>query len=629
MTDGTDGRDASKGKAGTATSGGAGHAGVLRVGNCSGFFGDRASAAKEMVDGGPLDVLTGDWLAELTMYILHKTRARSGGFARTFLRELEEVLPTCIERGITVVANAGGLHPEGLAEAVRELAARQGVTARVASVSGDDITPRLAELRAAGERFVNIDTGEPLPPDAAVVTANAYLRARPIADALAAGAQVVVTGRVTDAALVVGPALHAFGWGDADLDAVAGAVVAGHVIECGAQCCGGNYAFFEEVPGRERIGFPLAELHADGSSVITKHPGTGGMVTPGTVTAQLLYEIGGPRYLSPDAVARFDTIRLEEEAPDRIRISGVRGEPPPSTLKVTANLDAGWRNAMTLALTGTAVEAKARFAAAAVWAGVPGGRASFSETAEDLSGDLTGGGLAYLRLAVRGEDEQAVGRAFSGAVVETSLSSYPGTFFTSAPSGAQGVARYWPTTVAAAAVTPRIECEGAVVPASPTTVSVVNPETEPSVDTGATPPNPDAPTLRTAVTSRPGTLVRVPLGVLLGARSGDKGGDANVGLWADEDVVAAWLERAVTVDLFTSLLPEAAPFRVSRYGLPNLRAVNFVIHGFLGWGVASNLRLDTQAKGLGELLRARQVEVPSALVAAGRPASRFRAAGSS
>ena len=440
---------------------------ILRVGNCSGFFGDRTHAAREMVEGGPLDVLTGDWLAELTMYILHKTRERTGGYARTFLRELEEVLPSCIERGITVVSNAGGLHPEALAAAVGELARRQGLDVHVASVSGDDITPRLEALQAQGEKFVNLDTGEVLPAGAPVVTANAYLRARPIADALAAGAQVVVTGRVTDAALVVGPALHAFGWSDADLDAIAGAVVAGHVIECGAQCCGGNYAFFEEVPGRERIGFPLAELQADGSSVITKHPGTGGMVTVGTVTAQLLYEIGGPRYLSPDAVARFDTIRLSQEGADRVRIAPVRGEAPPATLKVTANLDAGWRNAMTLAVTGAQVADKARFAAEAVWAGIPGGRAGFAETGEDLTGDLTGGGIAYLRLAVRGDEEKEVGRAFSGAVIETSLSSYPGTFFTSAPSGAQGVARYWPTTVSASAVQPHVECEGQPVPATP------------------------------------------------------------------------------------------------------------------------------------------------------------------
>ena len=587
---------------------------VLRVANCSGFFGDRLSAARDMVEGGPIDVLTGDWLAELTMYILHKTRDRSGGYARTFLRQLEEVLPTCVERGITVVSNAGGLHPEALAAAVGELARRQGVTVRVASVSGDDITPRLAELRAAGEQFRNLDTGEPLPAGAAVVTANAYLRARPIADALAAGAQVVVTGRVTDAALVVGPALHAFGWGDDEHHAIAGAVVAGHVIECGAQCCGGNYAFFEEVPGRERIGFPLAEVHPDGSSVITKHPGTGGAVTVGTVTAQLLYEVGGPRYLSPDAVARFDSIELSQEGPDRVRIGGVRGEPPPPTLKVTANLEAGWRNSMTLALTGARVAEKARFAADAVWAGVPGGRGAFAESAEDLSGDLTGGGLAYLRLAVRGDDEQTVGRAFSGAVVETSLSSYPGTFFTSAPSGAQGVARYWPTTVAAAAVTPYVECDGVAVPPTP--------PAEGDHDAG-----PDGTATDPVVEADPGPagtdLVRVPFWVLVGARSGDKGGDANVGVWADEDAVAAWLERDFTTAVFRALLPEAEPFAVSRYSLPNLRAVNFVVHGILGWGVASNLRLDTQAKGLGELLRSRSIDVPSSLVSAGKPAQRY------
>ena len=592
----------------------------LRIANCSGFFGDRLTAAKEMVEGGPIDVLMGDWLAELTMYILHKTRQRSGGYARTFLRQLEDVLPTCIERGITVVSNAGGLHPEALADAVRELARRQGVEVAVASVSGDDITARLDELQHGGERFVNLDTQEALPAGAPVVTANAYLPARPIADALAAGAQVVVTGRVTDAALVVGPALHAFGWRDGDLDAIAGAVVAGHVIECGAQCCGGNYAFFEEIPHREHIGFPIAEMRADGSSVITKHPGSGGAVTVGTVTAQLLYEIGGPGYLSPDAVARFDTIALTQEGPDRVRIAGVRGDPPPPSLKVTANLEAGWRNAMTLAITGALVEEKARMAAAAVWAGIPGGKDAYTETAEDLSGDLSGGGLAYLRLAVRGEDEQAVGRAFSGAVVETSLSSYPGTFFTSAPSGAQGVARYWPTTVAASAVRPHVECEGRQVA---TTMPSV-PSRPPTSDTGA--PRVSGPGAhRTA----PGAaaLLRVPLHVLVGARSGDKGGAANVGLWADTDAVAGWLLDEFTVDALQTVLPEVVAFEIERHPLPNLRAVNFVVHGILGWGVASNLRLDTQAKGLGELLRSRSVDVPSLLVTEGPPAARWAALG--
>jgi Acyclic terpene utilisation family protein AtuA len=596
---------------------------ILRVANCSGFFGDRLSAAREMVEGGPIDVLTGDWLAELTMYILHKTRDRSGGYARTFLQQLEEVLPTCLERGITIVSNAGGLNPVGLADAVRELARRQGVSVKVASVSGDDITDRIPALAAAGHRFVNLDTGEPLPADAPLVTANAYLGGRPIADALAAGAQVVVTGRVTDASLTVGPALHAFGWGDDDFDAIAGAVVAGHVIECGAQCCGGNYAFFEEIPDPAHIGFPIAELSSDGSSVITKHPGTGGALTVGTVTAQLLYEIAGPRYLSPDAVARFDTMVLDQEGPDRVRISGVRGEPPPPTLKVTANLDGGWRNSMTLAITGARVEQKARLAAQTVWAGIPGGRASFAETSEDLSGDLSGGGMAFLRLSVRGEAEQAVGRQFSGAVVETSLSSYPGTFFTSAPGRAQAVARYWPTTIAADEVVASVECDGK--PIAVTARARVG-SVGPSVDASAAEESSGAgvaAVLSTAgAASAEEALRRVPLWVLIGGRSGDKGGDANVGLWADSEPVARWLLESFDVERFKEALPEAAAFEISRYPLPNLRAVNFVVHGILGWGVASNLRLDTQAKGLAELLRSRRLLVPSTLVESGKPAER-------
>lgn len=597
----------------TATTGATGPEGraVLRVGNCSGFFGDRLSAAREMVDGGPLDVLTGDWLAELTMYILHKTRQRGGGYARTFLRQMEDVLPTCVERGITVVTNAGGLNPRRLADDVTELARRQGVEVAVAAVTGDDLVDRLADLRAAGERFANLDTGEDLPDGAPVVTANAYLGAAPVAAALAAGAQVVVTGRVTDASLVVGPAMHAFGWGPDDLDAVAGAVVAGHVIECGAQCCGGNYAFFDEIPGAERIGFPLAELAPDGSSVITKHPGTGGAVTVGTVTAQLLYEIGPPSYLSPDAVARFDTIRLAPDGPDRVRISGVRGEPPPPTLKVTANLAGGWRNAMTLVLTGDQVEAKAERAAATVWAAVAGGKEAYAETATELTGDRSGGGLAYLRLAVRGDDEGAVGRAFSSAVVETTLAGYPGMFATAAPGPAQEVARYWPTLVAADRVAAEVTVDGRAVAVAPWTPAP--PATSLPPPAGAPDPAP--------VT---GETVTVPLGVLVGARSGDKGGTANVGLWADTDEVAAWLQSSFDVDAFRAVLPEAEGLEVERHPLPNLRAVNFLVHRFLGWGVASNLRLDTQAKGLGELVRSRRVTVPSALVAAGTPAERLR-----
>jgi len=586
----------------------------LRVANCSGFFGDRLSAATEMVEGGPIDVLTGDWLAELTMYILHKTRARSGGFAGTFLRQLEEVLPTCAARGIKVVSNAGGLDPAGAAEAVRELARRQGVQIRVASVGGDDLVPRLAELRDGGERFVNLDTGEPLAANAEVVTANAYLGAAPIAAALSAGADVVVTGRVTDASLVVGPAIWAFGWGPDDLDQLAGAVVAGHVIECGAQCCGGNYAFFDQVPGMARVGFPLAELSPDGSAVITKHPGTGGAVTVGTVTAQLLYEIGGPRYVSPDAVARFDSVELADVGSDRVRISGTRGELPPPDLKVTANLADGWRNAVTFVLSGRQVGEKAAVAEAALWEAVPGGREAFGETSTELLGDLSGRGEAFFRVAVRGDDERAVGRAFSAAAVETALASFPGAFYTGPPSGAQEVARFWPTTVGARLVHAEVALDGEGV-------SVDRRWDDRQTSAAATEDGAPAPDRRTAGTDGPRR--RVPLGVLVGARSGDKGGNANVGFWTDTQELFTWMVESLDTDLFRLVLPEVGHLSVDRHVLANLRAVNFVVHGVLGQGVASNLRLDAQGKAFGELARARDVSVPVTLIERGPAAARL------
>jgi len=304
---------------------------VLRIANCSGYFGDRLSAAAEMVEGGPIDVLTGDWLAELTMLILAGQRASrpDGGYAGTFVTQMEQVLGRCLDRRIKVVSNAGGLNPSGCARAVAAVADGLGLRPRIAWIEGDDLLGRLDELRAAGETLHNLDTGEPFDVVGTPVSANAYIGGFGISEALSAGADVVICGRITDAALVVGPAAWHFGWKEGDLDALAGAVVAGHVIECGPQAVGGNYAFFEEVPGLEHPGFPIAEVRADGSSTITKHPGAGGLVSIGTVTAQLLYEIAGPAYANPDVTARFDTIRLTDDGPDRVTISDVRGEPKP------------------------------------------------------------------------------------------------------------------------------------------------------------------------------------------------------------------------------------------------------------------------------------------------------------
>jgi acyclic terpene utilization AtuA family protein len=580
----------------------------IRIANCSGFYGDRLSAAREMVDGGPIDVLTGDWLAELTMLVLAKNLLRdpAAGYARTFVTQMEQVMGDCLDRGIKVVSNAGGLSPRRCAEAVQAVAAKLGLDPVIAYIEGDDLMPRMAELRAAGAELPNLDTGEPLG-ERQVITANAYLGGWGIADALARGADIVITGRVTDAALVVGPAAWHHGWRRDDWDALAGAVVAGHVIECGAQATGGNFAFFTEVPGLEHPGFPIAEVAADGSSVITKHPGQGGLVSVDTVTAQLLYEIGCPAYLNPDVTARFDTIRLSAEGQDRVRISGVLGDSPPATAKVALNYSGGWRSTLTLYLTGLDIEEKAALVERALWASIPGGRDAFDAVEVSLlrtdkpDPATNADAMAQLRITVKATDERTVGRAFSARVTELALASYPGMFGDGLTGGARAFGVYWPTTVPAGLVKQEV------------VVGSVRTAVEPTL-----PPDPPALAEVRAVTAgvaaAGGPVVRAPLGRVAGARSGDKGGNANLGVWARTDAGYAWLAGFLTVPRLRELLPETALLPVDRYELPNLRAVNFVIAGLLGEGVAASTRLDPQAKSLGEWLRARVVDIPAELV---------------
>ena len=586
---------------------------VLRIANCSGFYGDRLAAAREMVEGGPIDVLTGDYLAELTMMILWKARQKdpATGYAVTFLRQLEEVLGTCIDRGIKIVTNAGGLNPAGLAAEVRALAERLGLRARVAHVEGDDLMGRLEELQGGGHRLAHLDRGVSLA-EAGVkpVSANAYLGAWGIAEALGAGADVVVCPRVTDASVVVGPAAWHFRWRRDDWDALAGAVVAGHIIECGPQATGGNYSFMQELPDHRYPGFPLAEVHADGSSVITKHPGSGGMVTIGTVTAQLLYEIGGPRYANPDVVARFDTIRLDQEGADRVRVSGVRGEPAPSDLKVCINYLGGYRNTMTFVLTGVDIDAKAARAERMLF-DLLGGHDRFESVDVRLTRtdrpDAPTNELAsaQLRVTVKDPDPRRVGRAFSNAVIELALASYAGFYTTTPPTGESPYGVYWPTLVPAAEVAHAVVLpDGTRRAVAPTEAVQAAPVEAPPVQL---PPVPSGPT------------TRVALGTVIGARSGDKGGNANVGLWARSGAGYVWLASYLTVERFKQLVPESAGLDVQRYELPHLHALNFVVVGLLGDGVASAVRPDAQAKSLGEYVRSRLVDLPEALLGDAAP----------
>jgi hypothetical protein len=564
----------------------------LRIGNASGFYGDRRSAVREMLEGGPLDVLTGDYLAELTLLILGRDRAKdpSRGYARTFLAQMEECLGLAADRGVRIVVNAGGLNPAGLARALGELAGRLGLGTAVASVEGDDLLPRAAEL----------GLGTPL-------TANAYLGAFGIAECLRAGADVVVTGRVTDASLVVGPGIAHFGWGRDDLDALAGAVVAGHVLECGAQATGGNLSSFDEHPLDQLLhpGFPLAELAADGSCVITKHPGTGGVVDRDTVTAQLLYEIGGPRYAGPDVVARFDTIQLSDDGPDRVRISGVRGEPPPPTTKVCLNALGGHRNEVTFVLTGDRIAAKAAFARAQFEAALPARPAELAWSTvgtEQPDADTEAGAGVLLRCAALDPSAEVVGRPFSGAAVEMALAGYPGFHLTAPPGNGS------PFGVYTAAYVPQDAVPHVAVLPDGTRVDVPPPTTTSSLDGRAL----LTPTEQSSTVGGP--TRRAPLGAVARARSGDKGGTANVGVWARTDDAAAWLAQTLTPERIRELLPEAADLPVTVHPLPNLRAVNVVIDGLLGRGVAASTRFDPQGKAVGEWLRGRTLDIPEDLL---------------
>lgn len=637
----------------------------VRIANCSGFFGDRLSAAQEMVDGGPIDVLTGDWLAELTMLLLARQKMKHGtGYARTFLQQMEQVLPTCLERGIKVVSNAGGLDVQAAADAVKEL----NPDAKVAAVLGDDLLPRFAEV---GGDWTNLDTGESFPSHP--LSANAYIGARGIVAALDAGADVVVTGRVTDAALVIGPAAWWHGWDLDDpavLDAVAGALVAGHVIECGAQATGGNYSFFREVPGLEYVGFPIAEVGADGTSVITKHPGSGGMVSPGTVTAQLLYEVGDEHYLNPDATARFDTIEIDQVGRDRVRLSGTRGESAPGTVKVAINYLGGFRNTMTLVLTGADTAEKADIALRTI-CGVSLAEAKVLDPTQlglrsrlsvkemtaaytpPLSDDPRDVATAQGRLVitVKDDDPKKVGKAFTRPAVESALATYPGMFPTAPPVEGAPFGVYWPSSVPIEDVPVTVNVDGHDI-ADVAAGKVLDAPAIPKAEL----PSPPQESLIA------GPFARRRLGTFVGARSGDKGGNANVGFWvrhpAEDAAVAlawdevdaltapevdalhdttevwgedsaleidaesvrladaryAWLCDFITRERIAELLPEASTLPVEVHYFPPLRAVNVVIKGLLGRGVSETTRSDPQAKGLAEQLRAVWVDVPEELL---------------
>lgn len=602
----------------------------LIIANCSGFLGDRFSAAREMVEGGPIDILTGDYLAELTMALLFrmKMKAPEKGFAVPFLKQMEEILGPCLDRGIRVVANAGGLNPLGLVQALETVAAELGLKPRIAAVTGDDLLPRLKAFQEQGESFVHLDSGQILADSTGhPITANAYLGGWGITRALQEGADIVVGGRIADAALVSGPCAWKFNWQPGDLDCLAGAYAAGHIIECGTQATGGNYAFMEEIPSFENMGFPIAEVSPDGSFVITKHPGTGGRVSRGTVTAQLLYEIEGPAYKTPDVTVHFDSLLLEDEGEDRVRVTGVKGARPPLQSKVCINTLWGHKNTMTVVLTGLDIEKKAAIVEKTLFNAL-GGKENFAETHVQLirsdQTDPEHNDLAFarLRITVMDPDAGKAGKLFSAKVVEMALASIPGFTLTGPPSQGTPAIRHWPALIDSDRLSHLVHVNGEEirVPQLPEIWAKGGDEAQAmaglsagggderqgdrNIGKGCDSPDPYE-----------GEQTRdIALGRLFATRSGDKGGNANLGVWAKTAASYGFLRYFLTPARLAALLPDLKEFEIQRYDLPNLLAVNFYIKGMLGYGVAASMRTDPQAKTLGEYLRAKTIPVPLSLV---------------
>ena len=584
----------------------------ILIGNCSGFYGDRLSAAKDMVEGGPIDVLTGDYLAELTMTILYNQRMQRGedhGYVGTFLKQFKDVASACQERGIKIVTNAGWLNPVSMAAKVEEIVEELGLNLKVAYIDGDDLIPRLDELNEEGELLKNIEKDIPLSGyEKKPVTANAYFGAWGIKEALDKGADVVVCPRVTDAAVVIGPAAWKYNWSRDNYDALAGALAAGHIIECGAQATGGNYSFFQEVPSFSKMGYPIAEIFEDGSFTITKHPGTGGLVSVGTVTAQLLYEIGSPAYMNTDVISHFDTLKINQEAENRVHVSGCRGSSAPKTHKVCINLAGGFRNGTEILLTGLDIEEKAKLVTDSIFENV-GGKEQFDKVDIQLhrtdkeNPESNEQAQASLRISVMSQNPDLVGRLFSAKIVELGLANLPGWTGRggSVPSG--HYIEYWPALVDSKYITEKVHFEGEtidVVPTSQMNLEEIYYQKEPYEN--------KLPEIK--------NTKKINFGRLFGTRSGDKGGCANLGVWAKTPESYAFLYDFLTVDRLKELLPDVSQYEVERHELPNILSLNFYIHDILQDGVSSSTRLDGQAKSLGEYIRAKEIDAPDYLLEA-------------
>jgi hypothetical protein len=586
----------------------------VRIANFSGAMGDRFSAFEEAVHGDP-DVVIGDSMAEITMSMVvagfhENRRARREFFSEYFLRQLRPQLSAIAGKRIKVVTNAGIYHPSGLAEAIRTEVAAQGLELTVAHVTGDDLTDAAKDLIADGQ-LGHLETGAALDADPGELLAvNAYLGGWGIKTALDEGADIVITGRVADASLVTGPAAWWHGWDRGELDKIAGATAAAHIIECGPQATGGNFAGFTGIEDNTLPGFPIAEVAEDGTFVITKRAGDGGAVTLDTVTAQLMYEIQGPRYLNPDVTWHTDSLELAQDGPDRVRVTGARGSAAPETTKVGVNFQRGYRGATWLFPTGLDVEAKIDVLKAQAE------RARQDHPVEELHFFVCGQPVpdprnqwqatVAVQVAVAAPDAHTVS-GFLNQFCSYGLGSIPGFYIDMTRMyslAGQPRIDYWPGLVRQADLHHQVHLpDGRVLDIAPppdTAPFAGQPETAASSTDPAT----------------FGPVRTVPFGQVAYARTGDKGANANLGVWTRDAAAWPWLAAFLTAERLRELLGCPDAVAIERYEQPNLHGISFVLRGYFPPSGSANLALDQIGKSLGEFLRARHVDVPTALLPA-------------
>ena len=588
---------------------------VIRIGGASGFWGDSSVGAPQLAAVPGIRYLVFDYLAELTMSILAAARAKNPelGYATDFVDvTARQILQTCRARGIRLIANAGGMNPGACARALRTLAAELGVDARIAVVEGDDVMPMMPALRERGVR--DFYTGAPLPQR--VTSANAYLGALPIARALALGADVVVTGRVVDSAVTLGALIHEFGWDAGDYDRLAAGSLAGHLIECGCQATGGLFTDWREVPDWAHLGYPVIECHADGSFVVTKPEGSGGLVSVASVGEQMLYEIGDPaNYVLPDVVCDFTGVRMAADGPQRVRVSGARGKPPTDTYKVSATYADGFRCTGTLTITGFEAAAKARRTGEAILERTREifrqlGLADYGATDLSVLGTESVYGAhaqrhdlheAVMRLAVAHPQRQAL-EIFAREIAPAGTSWSAGTTG-SLNAGRPGVApqiKQFAFLLPKTAVTPRIALDGQAedVEVPPGRAAALAPGSDAHLECPALPSD----------------AVSVPLLRLAWARSGDKGDSSNVGVIARKPEYLPWIASQVTAPAVADYLRHLVQGPVTRYALPGIGAFNFVLERALGGGGMASLRSDPLGKGMAQIVLGMPVRIPKELL---------------